>query len=341
MPTKLEHDYDELVETYDDLATEVSDKDQEIQDLLDEVDRLQQELAQHQADAAAAADTGDVEAAKAAADCWSDTWNALAAALAVLAGALGTAAGVAALATVAATAGIITAVSDPVLASIAAVLTILAGLVAILSGIAWLLSWYYGELAEDPPQPRFKKVARVARPRRLVLPSLVHVTGGLARLPRLAQRSHRLLQYAQASLDAMERHQGARAAKDDRYARRHARSLASLLSQANPHVEGIRGTLLEIATQLEGTGANIKITRKDLRTLQADVRKAGLSNETRKALRAAGLSDDQVKAYSAWLLSIPPNSIKEAKVSWHLRQGYLRTAAGLRELGVTPTMATR
>ena len=326
MDTDFEAQYDDLVTAYDELSQEVGEKDDEIQGLLDEIALLMEQADEAQAAAEAAEQAGDLAASKAASDCWSDTWNAIAGALTILSGLLAGAA-------VAAGETVVGLPAVPYLLGAAA-------LAVVLSGIAWELSIYYGELAEDPPQRNFRKRARLARPLAPIRTTLTRDSGGLLALPSLARHSQRLIQYSHAALDSMERYQGARIAKNTRYARSQSKSMSLLMRQSVTHVERARKSILDMAIALEKSGPNVKITAKDLKAFQATVKKSGLPAVLSNALREqAGFTAAQVQDYVKWMLALSPSIIKkDAKLSWHLRQCYFKFAPGIRHLGLQPAM---
>ena len=165
--------------------------------------------------------------------------------------------------------------------------------VAVCSGIIGILlkggSAVMGILASDPPDPRFRLLARPKVPPRIRVPSTTAVTPVAASaLGRLIDSGLRLNEILKAVLTSVERAQGAAAAnqriwvvRQQQAAARHARAAATLLEQ----MAGLRGKAVRaIGREL------VRQTPAEVRLARDQVLAQGLSRQVKLAFRGAGVT---------------------------------------------------
>lgn len=312
---ELQQEYEELVEEYKELMSELEDAYEEYEELENQLEAL----VEHYAEAVA---KGAYNLAKMYADCISDILNMIAAILAIIAG-LEAAAAVL-FGTIGAVAALIGA--EPVAAvgiGAGGVVGVGAGLTGAASGVFWLGSGLFHELSEDPPQLAYKKLVKRPLPQRLHLP-FANKAKGSRPLIGVIHRQHSLNLQCPAMLDAMERYQGAMKDGEITYARRHGKMLARLAKSAKSSTREMKKSILAYAKEIEGTPQNYKIIHKDVEKIMRAIKKEGLPKPWLAGLRSVGMSAKQISEYTKWLLKFDYSTLKEAKISWHLRRCHFR-----------------
>ncbi|MEY4723300.1 MAG: hypothetical protein RLZZ324_813, partial [Candidatus Parcubacteria bacterium] len=140
----------------------------------------------------------------------------------------------------------------------------------------------------------------------------------------LIRHGRRFCEIAPTMLDAMERHQGAVKANDARYARRHARMIRVVGKIARKKTALMKASMLGVAKSLEGTPHNKPVTKAFVRAFVAGIRKNGLPEYLKEGLKTAGLTPVQMTAFAKWFVSYDFKGLKDAKISWHLRNFHFR-----------------
>ena len=189
---------------------------------------------------------------------------------------------------------------------------------AIAAGIAsagfWYLSDVAADVADDPPQPQFRKPVVV----KSFNPRVVRFrTSPLRPISKAASSALKAGPLAKGLLDAVERVQGASNADNEQFVRVQSKVGARLHRSVVGEVMKLVAHLRETSDSLKDTPLDLTVTHEDLKKLRKQIASHGLPQELVDALKRAGLSAAQRHDYTEWLSDLYVKKLWTSRLSYH------------------------
>lgn len=193
---------------------------------------------------------------------------------------------------------------------------------AVTAGVAsagfWYLSDVAGDIADDPPRPDYRKPVTLVK----ATPKLPAVRRpAFKAINRESQKVFRAIPAANAALEALEKYGGAVKAEEQQLARTHGQAALRFRRRAVKDIGLIRQDLTALSNRLKGTEVDVKVDQHVWKLAQREIRRRGLAPKTRSALRAAGLTPEQVKRYERWAARSYRDFVPPARLSYLLKMG--------------------
>lgn len=191
---------------------------------------------------------------------------------------------------------------------------------AVAAGIAsagfWYLSDVAADVADDPPQLKFRKTVTI----KPFSPKFVRFRSSpLVPLVRVASSALKAGPLGRGLLDAVERVQGASNANNENYVRVQSKVGIKLHRSVVSEVRKLSMHLRDTSDSLKDTEFDLKIDHEILKKLQKQVVKNGLPKELSEALSRAGFTATQKRSYREWLSKLYIRKLWTARLSYHCK----------------------
>ena len=163
-------------------------------------------------------------------------------------------------------------------------------------------------IGDDPPDPRYRELFRPRVPRVTPVRPGEGVSPAAARaLNSLIENRLRSAAYAFAWIRSIEKAQGADKARDKSWAKRQRKAAAGYAREAATMVGRDKSLAAAALRELKRVGfVDTGVTLGQVRQSQQLIRQRGLSAETTRALRAAGVDDKSIAAYRKAVSQLDP-----------------------------------
>ena len=162
-------------------------------------------------------------------------------------------------------------------------------------------------IADDPPDPKYKKLFRPRVPQVAPVPREGLSPAAARALDRLIANRLRAGAYAIAYIRSIEKAQGAEKARDNAWARRHRKAAAGYAREAARTLERDRSLSTVALRELQREGfVDTGVSLAQVRQAQQRIRQRGLPVEMTRALRFAGVDDARIAAYRTAVSQLNP-----------------------------------
>ena len=162
-------------------------------------------------------------------------------------------------------------------------------------------------IADDPPDPKYKKLFRPRFPHVAPVPREGLSPAAARALDRLIANRLRAGAYAIAYIRSIEKAQGAEKARDNTWARRHRKAAAGYAREAARTLERDRSLSAVALRELQREGfVDTGVSLAQVRQAQQRIRQRGLPVEMTRAFRFAGVDDARIAAYRKAVSQLDP-----------------------------------